>query len=258
MNAEDEAEWRAEFEKIGEERVRELVATGIIYEPKRQLGFRWLGERARALVIAETEHQQNERTMALWTRRLGILTIVLAVTAGIAAFIAGLTAWISYEADQTSRLRDRAFVYFSDPPVSPYPPGNPTVWSLGITIANAGNMPARRVAVRFACPNAPFSDEIPDTFRLVNQWNKAEIASVIGPKQGASLQACNVPIEIINEAKRSLRRIFYLVEVTYLDGFYLGATRITQMSRAFSFDPYGGQSLSFTRSRNCSDDDCPK
>ena len=196
--------------------------------------------------------------MAQWTRRLGILTIVLAIAAGVSACIAVLTAWILYETDQTSRLRDRALVYFGDPTITPYPPDNPTVWGVGITVANAGNMPARRVTIRYACPDARLSEEVPDTFRLVAKWSNAQIGSVIGPKQGATLQGCSIPIDVITDAKKSLRHVFYLVEATYLDGFYLSTTRITQVSRVFSFDRFGGQSLQFTSSHNCSDDDCPK
>jgi hypothetical protein len=189
--------------------------------------------------------------MARWTRRLGILTFILAM-------IAVVTAWIAYEADQTSRLRDRALIYFGDPTLLPYPPDKPTVWGVGITVTNAGNMPARRVAIRYACPDAPFSDEVTDTFRLVKKWSNAQIGSVIGPKQAATLQGCNVPIDVITDARNFLRHVFYLVVVTYLYGFYLGTTRVTQMSRVFGFDQFGGQSLNFTSSHNCSDDDCPK
>ena len=205
--------------------------------------------------MAETEHRQNERMMARWTRNLGWFTAALVV-------MSVLTLWVLDETDQTSRLRDRAFVYFGDPPVTPYPnpPIDPILWGVGITVTNAGNMPARRLTIRYACPDAPASDDVPDTFRLATQWKTAQIGSVIGPKQGATLQGCEVPIEVINDAKKSppLRHVFYLVEAKYLDGFYLSTPRVTQMSRVFGFDKWGGQNLGFTSSHNCSDDDCPK
>lgn len=201
--------------------------------------------------MAETEHQRNERIIAQWTRRLGWFTAVLAATSV-------LTVYILYETDQTSRLRDRAFIYFDDPLVTPYPPNSPIICGIGIIVTNAGNMPARRLTIRFACPDAPFSDDVPDTFRLATQWKTAQIGSVIGPKEGATLQGCEVPIDVINEAKNSLRHVFYLVEAKYLNGFDLSTPQVTQMSRVFSFDQWGGQSLGFTSSRNCSDADCPK
>ena len=201
--------------------------------------------------MGETEHRRNERMMARWTRVLGGFTIALAL-------ISALTAFILYKTDQTSRLRDRAFVYFGDPPLTPYPPNSPIVWGIGVTVANAGNMPARRLTIRYTCPDAPLSDDVPDTFRLATQWKTAQIGGVIGPKQGATLQGCEVPIDVINEAKKSLRHVFYLVEAKYLDGFDLSTPRVTQMSRVLNFDQWGGQSLGFTSTRNCSDDDCPK
>jgi hypothetical protein len=33
---------------------------------------------------------------------------------------------------------------------------------------------------------------------------------------------------------------------------------LAQMSRVFGFDQFAGQSLNFTSSHNCSDNDCPK
>jgi hypothetical protein len=64
-------------------------------------------------------------------------------------------------------------------------------------------MPARRLTIRYACPDTPFSEDVTDTFRLATQWKAAQIGSVIGPKQGATLQGCEVPIDVINEAKKS-------------------------------------------------------
>jgi hypothetical protein len=205
----------------------------------------------------ETERHQNERTVAKWTRRLGLFTIVLAIVTGLAALISGLTAWILYSTDKTSRLRDRAFLYFGDPPVTPYPSSKPVVWGVGITVTNAGNMPARRVTLRYACPDASSTENVQDPFRLA-KWADAKIGSVLGPKQSVVLQGCNVPIDIINDAKKSLRTVFYVVEARYIDGFDLDKTRVTQVSRIFGFDQSGGQSLQFTNAHNCSDDDCPK
>jgi hypothetical protein len=202
--------------------------------------------------MAETEHRINERMMARWTRNLGWFTAALVVTSV-------LTLWVLYETDQTSRLRDRAFVYFGDPPVTPYPAGSPILWGFGITVTNAGNMPARRVTVRYACRDTPISDQVPDSFRLVDQqWKPADLPSVIGPKQQATVQGCEVPIEVIDDARKLLRHVVYVVEAKYLDGFDLRTERVTQMSRVLNFDRFGGHSLGVTSLHNCSDDDCAK
>jgi hypothetical protein len=127
---------------------------------------------------------------------------------------------------------------------------------MGIGIGNAGNMPARQVGISYDCPDAPVADNVSDPFPLA-KWKPAQIGSVIGPKQGFSLQGCNVPIGTINEAMNSLRLVFYVVKATYIDGFYLDRIRKTQVSRVLRFDPWGGQSLQFTGPHNCTDDDCP-
>jgi hypothetical protein len=59
------------------------------------------------------------------------------------------------------------------------------------------------VMIRYACPDTRFSEDVTDAFRLATQWKAAQIGSVIGPKQGATLQGCEVPIDVINEAKKS-------------------------------------------------------
>ena len=41
-----EAEWRAEFEKYGEQNTRDSLRGGFFQEAKRQFAYRWLGERA--------------------------------------------------------------------------------------------------------------------------------------------------------------------------------------------------------------------
>jgi len=247
----DEEALRAEFEKLGEAEVSERARDALTSQLWREAAYRWLGEKNASRTKADAEHRENERLMARWTRRLGWFTAVLAVTSI-------LTLWVLYRTDETSRLRDRAFVYFGDPQRRPYPDANPIVWAFSIKFGNAGNMPASRVAVRVACPDAPFTDDVSDSFRLATDWTTAQIASVIGPKQDAEVQGCEVKIEKINEAKNHNLRVFYLVEAKYLDGFDLHTTRVTQMSRALAFDQWGGYSMGFTNSHNCTDDDCPK
>jgi hypothetical protein len=217
--------------------------------------FRSLKRQRHSRKRRQTEHQRNEQTMARWTRRLGIFTIVLAL-------VSGLTAWILYETDQTSRLRDRAFVYLGNPPITPYPPDKPIVWGVGITVHNAGNMPAHRVVIQYDCPDALMADKTVDPFRLA-RWKRAEIGNVIGSKNDVVLQACSIPIAIISaarwskDAKEPEREIFYVAQVTYLDGFS-DELRVTQMSRSFRFDQQGNYSLGFAGPHNCSDEDCPK
>jgi hypothetical protein len=137
---------------------------------------------------------------------------------------------------------------------------------VGIIILNAGNMLARSIMVQYACPDAPSSDKTIDPFRLAH-WERAEVGNVIGPKNNFQLQACQIPIATVAAAhwskdakgapKEPEREIFYVVQVTYLDGFS-DEQRVTQMSRNFWFDEQNNFSLGFRGPHNCSDDDCPK
>jgi hypothetical protein len=204
-------------------------------------------------------HLRQHDPVARFTLWLVIVTAVLVIATAVSICVLVKT-------DETSRLRDRAFVYFADPPPAiPYPADKPTMWGVGINILNAGNMPARKIVVQYDCPDAPVSDKTSDPFRLA-KWKTASVGKVIGPKNQFTLQACEVPIEAITSAqwsrdakgpKEPTKEVFYLVQVTYFDGFS-GEMRITQMSRKFRFDPQGGQSLGFVGPHNCSDNDCPK
>jgi hypothetical protein len=41
-----ESEWRAEFERYGEDNTRDSLRGGFFQEAKRQFAYRWLGDRA--------------------------------------------------------------------------------------------------------------------------------------------------------------------------------------------------------------------
>jgi hypothetical protein len=261
--------WYEELERRGQENVREHLRQRLASGSSGDISFGgvsissefvedWLAWHENAQRRIQREHLENERVIAKWTRTLGQFTKWLVIVSALAGLISLLTAWILYTSDQTSRLRDRAFIYFGNPHITPYPNTTPTVWAFDINVTNTGNMPARRVTIRVACPDAAFDDEVPDTFRLVKQWQTAPTASVIGPKQEFALQGCEMPMQVISEAQNFRRRVFYLVEAQYLDGFDLKTFRVTQMSRGLSFDKAGGLSWNFSSSHNCSDDDCSK
>jgi hypothetical protein len=81
-NATDEATWRAEFERLGEESTWDSVRAGYFQEPKRQFAYRWLANRA-------LERQQRE-TLAIRYLRLTLLTAVIGVIVGIVGVLATL------------------------------------------------------------------------------------------------------------------------------------------------------------------------
>jgi hypothetical protein len=80
VDAQTEAEWRAEFELIGEAQVSVLVCDGIIPEPKRQAGFRWLGDQAQA------RRAREERTFnyVRWTFFAAVAAVLVGII-GIAS-----------------------------------------------------------------------------------------------------------------------------------------------------------------------------
>jgi hypothetical protein len=190
----------------------------------------------------------------------------------IGVFIAGAIAYLQWNAlektdvtlgkqDETTRLRDRAFVYFNGTEVQPYPANSPVVWGAIIGISNTGNMAANRLTVRFACPITERTSFVQDPFAIATQWRKLDFPNVIGPKQflgPLQLRGCETAITDINEAKKHQRVIYLALEIQYLDGFEAQKMRVTRMGRIYQFDDFDGFSMGFAGPNNCSDDDCPK
>ena len=99
--------------------------------------------------------------------------------------------------------------------------------------------------IRYACPDTPFSEDVTDAFRLATQWKAAQIGSVIGPKQGATLQGCEVPIDVINEAKKSLDAFCILSRPSTSPPHQLGAVasflKLTRAAAAPTSAPRRGR-----------------
>ena len=195
-----------------------------------------------------------EKKWVSWLKRLTTKQILAVATIGI-CIVAFFQLLALRGADQTSRLRDRAYVYFANPIITRYPPEKPTVWAIGIKVVNTGNMPARRIYIRCGWIDSQASNDIIDPFPLA-KWSEVKVPKFIGPKQSMILQGCEIPIGIIEQAKKIKVKIFVLMEVKYTDGFDLNKTRVTQMSRSLRFDVQGKQSWGFAGPHNCIDDDC--
>jgi hypothetical protein len=73
-----EAEWRSQFERIGEEQAYTQIHTGIIPEPMRQFGFRWLGEQAKARKQREADTFRYVK-LTLWAAVAAVLVGVIGV-----------------------------------------------------------------------------------------------------------------------------------------------------------------------------------
>jgi hypothetical protein len=78
----DEAKWRAEFERYGEENIRDSSRAGYFQEPKRQFAYRWLGDRAM--------ERERRETLTFRYLRLTLLAAVVGVIVGIVGVIVTL------------------------------------------------------------------------------------------------------------------------------------------------------------------------
>jgi hypothetical protein len=184
-----------------------------------------------------------------------IATALLVIVTGLLVWIGCLQKQILDRTDETSRLRDRAFVYFLTPTFRPYPPNNPTVWAIEINMANAGNMPARGVSIKYKCIvsknviNDPFSSE---------NLLETQIGNVIGPKQPVSFLAHQGPFLEVKDIVNQKLVVYVVARVEYKDGFDFGKVRVTEMSRRLYVDASGGYSFQLIGPHNCSDQDCSK
>jgi hypothetical protein len=73
-----EAEWRAEFDRLGELLVYDNVKQGAIYndEAKRQAAFRWLAEQARS----RRGREVRTYNIAWWTFFAAVVAVIVGIT----------------------------------------------------------------------------------------------------------------------------------------------------------------------------------
>jgi len=203
----------------------------------------------------DTRKKDDRPCDCVWWHDPSTANVLLAAFTFFLVIVGCFQGWILWKTDQTSRLRDRAFIYFGDPNLFLYPSHNPINLGIGLTVHNAGNMPARNVLIRHAYISRKLNT-VSDPFGLV-RWSITEAPKVIGPKQALQLQAGAIPLGIIESARKMETDVFLVWEAEYTDGFELDKHRITRMSRVVRFDKYGGQSLGIGPS-NCTDDDCER
>jgi hypothetical protein len=75
-----EAAWRAEFKRIGETQLRDVLNSGVGFadEPKRQAAFRWLGDEAEARRLREEQTHHYLR----WTF-FAVIAVVIVGLIGV-------------------------------------------------------------------------------------------------------------------------------------------------------------------------------
>lgn len=181
--------------------------------------------------------------------------LLIIITAGI-CFIGYLQWQTGEKSDQTSRLRDRAFINFSNPTLKDFPQYNPAHMTINITAQNTGNVPAKNVSIDYDCLIVEKSKDIADPFKIA-KFRKAPIPQFMGPKQIVGFAAMDVERDAFMD--RMLKegiKVYVVVKTEYLDGFDPDHKRTTQMSRQFHVDNAKLHSFSFAGSHNCIDDDC--
>jgi hypothetical protein len=79
-----DAEWQAEFERLGEQQVYDNVKQGAIYndETKRQAAFRWLGDKAGERTVREED--------TLWYARWTFFAAIIGVIVGLCGILAAI------------------------------------------------------------------------------------------------------------------------------------------------------------------------
>ena len=86
----------------------------------------------------------------------------------------------------------------------PYPPNSPITCGIDINVTNARNMPARRLTIRYACPDTPFSDRHISTGHAMEggtNWQRKEVSRRVLYLTSAALTS--VRPEYPNEKRRA-------------------------------------------------------
>lgn len=210
---------------------------------------------------AEQEIPQNTKNPLQvffdWLKQQYATNLLLAIFTLIIAFAAISQCYFIKKSDESTRLRDRAYLYFLGADNRAYPnEENAIGYRNDIFLENAGNMPARRVFVRHGWKEIKRTENITNPWGVI-EWEKAQLASVVGPRQHIVFQGKGIPTVIMESVKKLEFDIILAMEATYLDGFSK-TPRITQMCRILRYDKAGGHSLSFADTNNCSDGECPK
>jgi hypothetical protein len=208
--------------------------------------------------MTEPDHSNatpNTPPIARWLKENSAIVSLLPTF--LLASFAGLQVRINGSISDTSQASNRAFVFFEEAGLVPYPPvGDLKVYAVIAKISNSGNTYGRNLKIRFDCPRRDADlPRVADPFTLGRWAGNFDPPAMLGPKQSAPVIACEFTPDEIAKARANTTDLFFLAEVRYDDAF--DGPRVTQMTRKLLTDTSGGLRLGFT-GRNCADDDCPK
>lgn len=166
---------------------------------------------------------------------------------------------IANKADETTRLRDRAYLYFDSPKMVAYPPANFTHFGFSNILRNMGNMPARNVRLRTSLVFADARKDVAEPYSLLRSTeNFQENSFVLGPKQEVPFQCGDISIQEYRRVLNKQLNIYLISEVAYTDGFDSILEHRTQATQWLNIDKAGGYSFTGLGKHNCADNDCPK
>jgi hypothetical protein len=111
MTADEQANWRIEFEKTGEAQVRQNLSNPAIYNSPAKSDFarQWLREREAAREQREAAREQREEQTYSYTRRT-LWAAVAAVVVGVIAIIIAGASWL-YPNDPIPTKTNPNFIY---------------------------------------------------------------------------------------------------------------------------------------------------
>jgi len=201
----------------------------------------------------DTKTKEKPAMECSWFHNPSTFNSLLAIFTLLLVIVAFLQ-WRTLEATKNdSRVRDRAYLSFSNPQIFPYPPPpkEPATIGVNVNLENHGNIPGKLISVR--CGWTEDNENSVDFFPLA-KLSEISVAKLIGPKQGMGLQGVEIPVATYEKAKQGKVNILVLMEVKYTDDFNNKKIRITRTSRSLRYDVHGGTSLGFAY--NCVDEDC--
>ncbi len=204
-------------------------------------------------------HKKKPETDAnKWARKLTQWTAVVAIV-GIATVI------VLYRTDETARLRDRAFVYFTSFTFTPVigPNGRATAWRITPFWLNSGNTPAKFVDVETWCPIETNPNPVYRYDKLIGNGNGRSI----GPKQTIQGIICQITSTALSTERDGVK-LFLTARASYRDVFDPEYERVTEYCAQITglsgdlSDPNNRSTYLLTDSgpdcklHNCSDDEC--
>lgn len=203
-------------------------------------------EKNKCLRSAWARIRRRSRKSSATDWLISLCTITIAIT--------GFFQYLTLEkTDNTSRLRDRAFINFYDPKIERNTGYNPPRLTIRIIAQNTGNVPARNVSISYDCVITEKFKEIIDPFPIA-KFSIAQIPRYIGPNQIVSFLARDDTNVLLDRVINGEIDVFVVIKAEYIDGF--DNVRMTQMSRQLHVDKTRQHSLSFAGSHNCIDEDC--